>query len=302
MGEENMLMVEKKTIFNASFEESKNIQGKYKKYIKNSYKQMGIWNIILTAFLAIMFFGIISYALGVGMLEGFLAAKPNEINRLDYHNVILAARIAFPFIVISKIFVFLWVFVWGIIIIRRILPKWTVVSFAILGGLAGAVMSLLLLSVLGPILFGFALIGVGWLGVIFQVILFITLGINQLKNELGLIYQRIYYPKKDSGRKSKKYFIDKKILIMIFVAMTVNMCTFRVGAISKNFELISLVYSWLFLLLGVFTIYLVKFLIIRNGISSYYFRKYKEQYRKNWNLTDEQWYGKRKAQKIAKKK
>lgn len=84
--------------------------------------------------------------------------------------------------------------------------------------------------------------------------------------------------------------------------MVINMFTFRFGCISQYFELWSLVYSWLFLLLGLFTIYIVKVLVIRNGISIYYFRKYKELYKETWNLTDKQWYGKRRAKKLAKKK
>ncbi|MDN6071308.1 MAG: hypothetical protein L0I48_08970 [Lactococcus plantarum] len=292
------------TLFNASFEESKNIQAEYGKYIKNSYKQMGLLDTLFTALLAIVFFGTITYGLGVGMLEGFLTAKQNEINILNYHNVKLAAKFAYPFIVISKCVVYLWVGVWSIIIIRRLMPNWTVVSFVTLGGLAGAVMPLLLFCSLGPILYGFALVGVGRLGIYFQVILLIFWGINQFNIELNRIYQSLYYNKKSSDKNIKKNVVINKLIliIIIFVFIIVNMCTFRVGFISNSFELFSLLYSWLFLLLGLFTIFIIKILVIRNGISSYYFWKYKENYKKNWNLTDEQWYGKRKAKKLAKKK
>lgn len=291
-----------KTLFSASFEESKNIQAEYGKYIKNSYKQMGLLDTLFTALLAIAFLGTITYGLGVGMLEGFLTAKQNEINILDYHNVKLAAKFAYPFIVIPKICVFLWVLVWGVIILRRVLPKWTVVSFATLGSLAGAILPLLLFGTLGPVVYGFAQVGVGWVGVYFQVILLIFCSINQFTIELDNIYQSIYRTNNSSNKNKKNIFVINRIVILIFVLITANMCTFRVGIISKKFEIYSLLYSWLFLLLGLFVIFIIKILVIRNGISSYYFWKYREKYKEIWNLSDEQWYGKRKAKKLAKKK
>ncbi|EME3504283.1 hypothetical protein UL360_002729, partial [Enterococcus faecium] len=68
-----------KKLFGASFEESNKIQGGYKKYVKNAYKKMGIVNVIVTSLLAIVFFGIFFYALGVGMLKGMISAKTDEI-------------------------------------------------------------------------------------------------------------------------------------------------------------------------------------------------------------------------------
>lgn len=295
-------MDNKKTLYQASFDESRNIQGKYEKYVKNSYKQMGIVNVILTALLAIIFFGILFYALGVSMVGGFLNAKSDEINILNYNNVVLAARLAAPFIVVSKFGVFSWIFIWVVLIIRSLLPRWNVVAFSTLGGIAGAVMSLLLFVSLGPILFGFALVGVGWLGILLQIYLLIIFGIRQIGGKLNVIYQNLYSLPKEKSKSSKNFFSNRKLIIIILVIMMINMVTIKVGFISRNFELWSLVYSWLFLLLGLLTIYLVKLLIIKNSISSYYFRKYKDQYKKTWKLTDEQWYGKRKAKKIAKKK
>lgn len=290
-----------KKLFGAPFEQSKKIQGGYKKYVKNAYKKMGIVNVIVTSLLAIVFFGIFFYALGVGMLEGMISAKTDEINILNYHNTILAASFAAPFTVVSKFVIFLWIFIWVTLIVRRLLPRWTVVSFCTIGWELGVVMSLLQFFTLGPILFGYALVGVGWIGILLQIFFLIIFGIRQIKNELVEIYRKLYNQSEEKNSETEKRYFNRNLIFLILSVMVINMFTFRFGCISQYFELWSLVYSWLFLLLGLFTIYIVKVLVIRNGISIYYFRKYKELYKETWNLTDKQWYGKRRAKNLLKR-
>lgn len=289
----------KKSIFSASFEESLRIQSAYKKYIVKAHQNTGMVNTIFTALLAIGFFGTLSYILGVGMPTALSNSSPEGIQILSDVNIRTASRFALWFSDIPKIFAVLWVVYWLLYIIRRFLPGWSLLPYVRFGFLGGTLLSLLLLCVLGPITLGLALTGIGWIGLIFQILIVVLIGEVLIK----ATYRKIcidLFGEVSSTKRNINFF---KLILAGILILSINSFSLRIGFIQKSeMDIWSLIYSWLFLVIGLFTIYSVKVLIVKNGVSTFYFLKYPDQYRKAWKLTDEQWYGKRKAKRLARKK
>ena len=91
----------------------------------------------------------------------------------------------------------------------------------------------------------------------------------------------------------KKFFWVPLILILA------NIAIFRIGMIAK-FSFWSFV--WLFL--GIIYYLIVTgflYVTMEMFVSSYYFAKYSRLYKEIWKVTDEQWYGKRRAKHIARR-
>lgn len=91
----------------------------------------------------------------------------------------------------------------------------------------------------------------------------------------------------------------KQFWLVLLVIIVINILIFRIG-MWGSFSI------WSFVCLFAGPIYFGILTLFICGpmklyISTFYFAKYSEQYRILWRVTDEKWYGKRKAKKLAKK-
>ena len=92
----------------------------------------------------------------------------------------------------------------------------------------------------------------------------------------------------------------KKVWLIAFALIIINILTLRIGMWGE-FNLLSL--PWVFagpIYFGLVTVFTCG--PFKMFVTSFYFAKYAQDYRALWQVSDEQWYGKRKVKKLAKKK
>lgn len=146
-----------------------------------------------------------------------------------------------------------------------------------------------------------ALGAVGWFGFGLLTLAGITaLSIRLARKETFI--KKDLYEKDDDFAKSWHQTLlkkEKKVYLIILIVIIINIFTLRFcmwGGTSF--------WSLLYLFIGVaYWLIIIGFITgtMKLFISSYYFVKFSKQYKSYWKVTDEQWYGKRKARIIASK-
>ena len=114
--------------------------------------------------------------------------------------------------------------------------------------------------------------------------------IDVIKEVKASLYNETEIKDKDWGTPINK-FVKRYGGILIGLSI-LNRWTFNFGELSKdNPGLMSFLSGFLFLpLMGLFL--LAEGQILKNFVKSFYFFKYRKEYREYFNITNEQWYGK----------
>lgn len=292
----------RKTLFNASFEESQKLVENKKDlpdFVKKYFLEFRLRKILGISIITGIFI-ILPYASGVGIPQEILKANVGDIKFLNYTNVVKAAEIGTTMIIIPQIFVIIWIALTLYNVFRRLFP-YTVITFIRSTLILGILFYLLLPVMWFPMLIGFALSGTGILGFSFQVLTIIFYFLREFKNKKQNILGNLF--KLDNVvSKSKTSKVFKNSFCIIFLLLIFNMFFFQVGMITSARDGFALFYGWLLAIFGVGNSILILRVALPRFLSNFYFLKYSQEYRRRWQLTDEQWYGKRKARKIAKKK
>ena len=290
-----------KKLFGASFEESKLISVNLFSKNRPFYYDLGLtdsnklyqrlWFIVPALFLEI-----IMYAISIGMAEII-----DENNNLPGNAKLFVYGIHYfiflkPLIVIS-------IFLMGIIVSFNIFPKKNFMIQRVFGILIQLLLIIQFSFSMMPSLLGLTLGATGWGGFsiicIYGLIFFVKTFVSRIRK----IKTEMYGELTDSSFNiimDKLWNFLKKIWLFSLAIVVLNILILRIG-MWGSFSL------WSFICMFAGPIYFGLLTLFSAGtlklyVNSFYLVKYAEQYRVLWKVTDEQWYGKRRAKKLAKKK
>lgn len=291
------------SIFNASFEESKNIVSK--DILTRDGAGMGdsssmrLRDRIILFLLFIFFFGILFYMIGVEMPISMGKSKPEDIFLISYESAQLIAKIGAilkPFVLFSLVFFLLSLTI-------NLAPKKNYAHQLFVGSLILVGMTLCLFSSTSSLILGLTIDGVGWVGLVFQIIL-CAIWITYLVYDRRCFFLRQLrgeqIESKNWSKSISKFFKKYSGVFVLFIIL--NRWFFHLGEGEiGNPSLLGLLYGWAFLLVVGFLSFVFN-LISPQFLSNFYFIKYGEQYKEYFEITDEQWYGKRKAKRLEKRR
>lgn len=290
----------KKGLFDASFEESRRISPNLisdKPFLyslglsesRNGFKRLFL--LIPAIMLVIM-----AYGQGIFLPEYLIK---NPISETRYITSDIFYGISY-FRFLKPIIIFLITIFFSIVIIN-IFPKRNYMVQRIFGVVLLFNFMLLMFFSIMPMLLGITLGAAGWLGLI-------------LISVYGLTFMVIKLNKRKQNLKKELYMVDeyneitkvtavwrimKKFFWVPLILILANIAIFKIGMIAKFYF-----WSFAWLFLGILYYLIVTgflYLTMKLFVSSYYFAKYSESYKKIWEMTDEQWYGKRRAKRIARR-
>lgn len=286
-----------KTLFNASFEESKKISPNLFSKNRPFYYSLGIADSMkmyerLSLVITLLMFSGLSYALGIGLPE----TADMAIDAIK--EIFIGAQyfqwLKYPIVLVIILF--------SVVVLLNILPKKNYMVQRIFGIIVLVIFMVDMLLSIMPMLLGITLGATGWLGFSIICVYGIAFFVNAFHLRIEKIKQEMYG--KDYALKSS-YISNiwarlKKVWLIAFVLIIINILTLRIGMWGE-FNLLSL--PWLFagpIYFGLVTVFICG--PFKMFVTSFYFAKYAQHYRVLWQVSDEQWYGKRKAKKLAKKK
>lgn len=292
-----------KSIFNASFEESKRVVDKKILTAEGAgigdSSSMKFRDRIIIFFIGVCFFGILSYGIGIGMPEAIAQSKPEDIKIISYSSVDVMKKI----VSVSKYFTIatLALFIFSLSI--NLLPKKNYAHQLLVGVSIVINMVLCSFTAVLPLVLTLTIDGTGWLGLVIQLIVSISILMLELTNRKAYFKDRLW-SQTERGQNWSMIIVRffKRYGGILCIAILINRYFLHIG----EFELapvgiFGVIYGWtLIIMMITFTILL--YATIPQFFSIYYFIKYAEQYREYFKVSDEQWYGKRKAKKLAKKR
>lgn len=290
-----------KKLFGASFEESKLISVNLFSNNRPFYYDLGLSdsNKLYQRLLLIipaLCLEILMYAISIGMAELI-----NENNNMSGSAKLFVYGIQYfiflkPLIVIS-------IFLMGIIISVNIFPKRNFMIQRVFGILIQLLLIIQFCFSMMPSLLGLTLGATGWFGFSIICIYGLIFFVKTLVSRTRKIKSEMYGELTDSSFNiimDKLWNFLKKIWLFSLAIVVLNILILRIG-MWGSFSL------WSFICMFAGPIYFGLLTLFSAGtlklyVNSFYLVKYAEQYRVLWKVTDEQWYGKRRAKKLAKKK
>ena len=245
----------------------------------------------------IVIFGIMSYAIGIGMAEGFTSTSLTASD-VNYISLDTARAIGFIGISIKSIELF----VWGIYMLMSFLlifPKKNFARQLFFGTLTAVLFGTLLCSSALPFCFGLTLGGFGPVGFILQFLLACYFIFSAFRGSVVSLKGELYGVSGESSAKGISLKVLRRILLSMVVVILLNQYFFKIGH-PLDASLYSLIYGWGVLVWSIAVVIVIK-MVFRQTVSTYYFAKYDEQFRESLHFSDEEWYGKRKARRLKKK-
>ena len=291
-------MNKQKGIFNATFQESSNLVTKKSVALteeKNGLKTMKFSNKIIGSFLGLTFFSVWSYVMGIGMAEGMLNANAKDIHIISVegaHVIGLVGTLLKPLTISLISF-------WILAIVINLFPKKDYSIHYAWGTIFLIAMMFLFSTSLFSLTVGFTVDGLGWLGLILLSIFGILLIIKTVRNCRANVLTILFQQKNSLNNKMNK--LINIYICACFIILLMNRFSFRLGFVSENSTLISLFYGCAILIFwGLVTLCI--YIMFPRIIGSVYLIKYSEQYKEYFEITNEQWYGKRKAKRLEKRR
>ena len=281
----------KNKLFGASFEQSKRIVKK--EILTRDGAQIGIsssmsfWTRV--SGLIALAFSFIMYGVGIYLPDN-MRESTEGVQVISESTGILIGEIGLylrPLILALVILL-------SAIIILDIFPKINYAYQLLYGNTFVVISAVAMLIASLPLTIGLTIGAFGVLAFMVQLLVSVYLfkimivdQMNQLKNS---IYNENEVESKDWGTPLMN-FIKKYGGILLGLSV-LNRWTFNFGEFSKdNPGLMSFLFGWMFLLF-IALLFFAEGLALKNFIKAFYFFKYRKEYRKYFNITNEQWYGK----------
>lgn len=295
------MMQVKNKLFGASFEQSKRI-------VKDdilteegtqigSFSSMSFWN--RASLLLFLLANIITYGVGVHLPDS-LRESTKSVEVISESTGAQIGEVGFYLrpIILGAIILY------TVLVVFNIFPK---INYAhqLLYGTISVISFIFIIAVASlPLTIGLTIGAFGILAFIVQLIIcmflfkkFIVDAITQLKHTL---YTERKTEDKDWGTPLVN-FIKKYAGILIGLSI-LNRWTFNFGEFSTdNPGLMSFLFGFLFLLFTTVLLFMGG-LVIKMFMRSFYFFKYRNEYREYFKITNEQWYGKFRARFKSKQK
>ena len=296
-------MPTRKTLFNASFEESQKISPNLFSKNRPFHYDLGVADSPkffqrLGLIIPWMMLSAMMYAFG-GLSPYYVATTPSSSE--DIHFMSIDIYLGIGYFIFVKFVLIMIIVMMAIVVTLNLFPKKNYMIQRIFGVLSLLNLLLMFYFSMMPLLLGTTLGAVGWLGFTFITLYGVIFLLRTLWNKSEKIKQELYKSYEiRSNWLDSLWQVLRRIWLIPAIVMILNIVTFRID-MWGDFSLWS--FPWLFaglLYFGLVTAFSSG--TMKMFVSSYYFWKYAEQYRKLWKVTDEQWYGKRKAKKNAKKK
>ncbi|PJI07276.1 MULTISPECIES: hypothetical protein [Clostridium] len=295
----------KNKIFSASFQQSlayvnnpKQLASMEKEFIKNYFHEHSVIRVLFCSFLSLLLFGVLPYILGAFLPQELAKAQIGSINDINYYSAVMAGKIGSYLIAVPQVFELFWVITWIYFPLRRMLPGYSMKNAMKIAILQMVLLTNILFFTGFPMLVGFAISGSGILGMVVQVLFVIYFLIKSIIHTRNRILFELYKTKVEmkKGGSLKKFFN----IFVVFVLLIINSYFPRIGMITPV-DSYQILYGWLFLIISIVSIFLGR-IVTPTLLAHYYIIKYSESYREIWEITDEQWYGKRRAKRIARRK
>ena len=281
----------KNKLFGASFEQSKRIVKK--EILTRDGAQIGIsssmsfWTRV--SGLIALAFSFIMYGVGIYLPDNMRESTEGVQVILESTGILIGEIGLYLRPLILALVILL-----SAIIVLDIFPKFNYAYQLLYGNTFVVISAIAMLVSSLPLTIGLTIGAFGVLAFMVQLLISVYLfkiiildQMNQFKNS---IYNENEVESKDWGTPLMN-FIKKYCGILLGLSV-LNRWTFNFGEFSKeNPGLMSFLSGWMFLLF-IALLFFAEGLALKNFIKAFYFFKYRKEYRKYFNITNEQWYGK----------
>ncbi|AUJ29047.1 hypothetical protein [Liquorilactobacillus hordei] len=244
----------------------------------------------------ILFFGIMSYVLGISVANARFLDDLSDIHFISVDAFKAYIRIAIYIKVLVQA-------VWGIYMLMSFLlifPKKNFARQLFFGTLTMVSFILIMYVILIPMCFGFTYGGFGPVGFTLQSLLACYFIFSAFRGSVLSLKSALYGVSGESSAKGISLKVLRRILLSMVVVILLNQYFLKIGH-PLDSSVYSLIYGWGVLFWAIVVVIFIK-VMFRQTISMYYFAKYDEQFRESLHFSDEEWYGKRKARRLKKKR
>lgn len=294
-------MNSKNKLFGANFEQSKRI---VKKDILTeegaqigSFSSMSFWK--RASLLVFLVADFITYGVGIHWPDS-LRSAPESVQVISESTGALIGEIGFylrtPILVTIVIYTAL--------VLINLLPKINYAHQLLYGTIFMTSFVFIIAVATLPVSLGLTIGAFGWIVFVLQLIICVPLFNKYVVSKIVYLKDCLYDRKKvqvDEWIIRFSRFIRKYGGILIGLSI-LNRWTFKFGEnIKDNPQFLFVLSGCLFLFFAAILLYSLGILIVIS-VKTFYFFKYRKEYREYFNITNEQWYGKFRARLMSKQK
>lgn len=290
-----------KGLLSATFEQSKKVVSK--KILTENGAQIGSTSSMsfsqrTIALLAGLFLIGLYYAVGVG-LPRFITMEPEETRVLSESTINLIHLLGgYTTGITEKLLIFQF-----LLLVVNLIPKPNYAFQLSYGYLTVIWLVLATITGIFPLIIGLTVGAFGWLGFVLQLLICVYLWKSLVISSVEQLKQQLYQGSpvgKDWGERLMT-FIKKYGGVLLFLSI-VNRWTFNFGEVAQTRpDIFSFLYGWAFLLVAALMLF-VTGMTLKNFVAAFYFFKYRKEYRRFFNVSNEQWYGKWRGKMMDRKK
>ena len=294
-------MNSKNKLFWASFEQSKRIINKdiltEEGAQIGSFSSMSFWKrASLLVFLVAAF---ITYGVGIHWPDS-LRSAPESVQVISESTGALIGEIGFylrtPILVTIVIYTSL--------VLINLLPKINYAHQLLYGTIFMTSFVFVIAAATLPVSIGLTIGAFGWIVFVLQLVICVSLFNKYVVSKIVYLKDCLYGRKKvqaDEWVIRLSRFIRKYGGILLGLSI-LNRWTFKFGEnIKDNPQFLFILSGCLFLVFAAILLYSLGILIVIS-VKTFYFFKYRKEYREYFNITNEQWYGKFRARFMSKQK
>ena len=294
-------MNSKNKLFGASFEQSKRIINKdiltEEGAQIGSFSSMSFWKrASLLVFLVAAF---ITYGVGIHWPDS-LRSAPESVQVISESTGALIGEIGFylrtPILVTIVIYTSL--------VLINLLPKINYAHQLLYGTIFMTSFVFVIAVATLPVSIGLTIGAFGWIVFVLQLVICVSLFNKYVVSKIVYLKDCLYGRKKvqaDEWVIRLSRFIRQYGGILLGLSI-LNRWTFKFGEnIKDNPQFLFILSGCLFLVFAAILLYSLGILIVIS-VKTFYFFKYRKEYREYFNITNEQWYGKFRARFMSKQK
>ena len=291
----------KNKLFGASFEQSKRI---IKKDILTeegaqigSFSSMSFWKrASLLVFLVAAF---ITYGVGIHWPDS-LRSAPESVQVISESTGALIGEIGFYL----RTPILVTILIYTALVLINLLPKINYAHQLLYGTIFMTSFVFVIAVATLPVSIGLTIGAFGWIVFVLQLVICVSLFNKYVVSKIVYLKDCLYGRKKvqaDEWVIRLSRFIRKYGGILLGLSI-LNRWTFKFGEnIKDNPQFLFILSGCLFLVFAAILLYSLGILIVIS-VKTFYFFKYRKEYREYFNITNEQWYGKFRARFMSKQK
>lgn len=289
----------KNKLFGASFEQSKRI---IKKDILTeegaqigSFSSMSFWK--RASLLVFLVAGFITYGVGIHWPDS-LRSAPESVQVISESTGALIGEIGFYL----RTPILVTILIYTALVLINLLPKINYAHQLLYGTIFMTSFVFVIAVATLPVSIGLTIGAFGWIVFFFQLVICVPLFNKFVVSKITYLKDCLYGRKKakvDEWSLRISRFIKKYGGILIGLSI-LNRWTFKIGEnVNDNPELLFILSGCLFLFFAAIMLLSLGILIVIS-VKTFYFFKYRKEYREYFNITNEQWYGTFRARFMSK--